>query len=309
VNSSTRSMSERGRISEVPVIEIAGVPMTLTGRLIREARVFDEDWQAASALPDPLVLLGALKGGCVRADLFTFAQHVPDVTPRYPFQLHLENAAVATIDSYESWLAVVDRSVRKHLKKAQREGVKVQESTLDEEFVRGISSIYNELPVRQGRRFWHYGKSIDQVRAENSTYLDRSILLGAYLQGDLIGFAKLVVDGQVASIMQILSKGEHFAKRPTNALIAKAAELCAARTVRYLIYGAHTYGNQEHSTLTDFKENSGFRRVDYPRYFVPLSNRGRVALALGLQQRWVDRLPVSLRNALWQTRARYHARS
>ena len=41
-------------------------------------------------------------------------------------------------------------------------------------FSRGISNVYNETPIRQGRKFWHYGKSFDQVKAANATYLDRS---------------------------------------------------------------------------------------------------------------------------------------
>ena len=55
----------------------------------------------------------------------------------------------------------------------------------------------------------------------------------------------------------------------------------------------------------DFKERNGFKRVNLPRYFVPLTHTGRVAFHLGLQKRFIDHFPepllVKLRNArsLW----------
>src|SRR5438105_12129543 len=44
-----------------------------------------------------------------------------------------------------------------------------------EELARGIWEIYNETPIRQGRKFFNYGKTLDTVRREASTFLDCSV--------------------------------------------------------------------------------------------------------------------------------------
>ena len=96
----------------------------------------------------------------------------------------------------------------------------VREVPFDDAFVRGISAIYNESPIRQGKPFWHYGKDFEAVRRMNGTFMDRSIFIGAFFQDSLIGFVKLVSDedrGQ-AGLMQIVSMIQHRDKAPTNAL-------------------------------------------------------------------------------------------
>ena len=70
-------------------------------------------------------------------------------------------------------------------------GVEVRECAYDDDFVRGMTSIFNETPIRQGRRFWHYGKDFETVKRQFSRNLFREDLIGAYYQGELIGFAML----------------------------------------------------------------------------------------------------------------------
>src|SRR6202007_3187530 len=108
---------------------------------------------------------------------------------------------------------------------AEKRGVNVKIAQFDDEFVRGIQGIYNESPVRQGRRFWHFGKNFETVKRENATYLDRSDFIGAYFNDELIGFIKIVYVDCIATLMQILAKEEHHDGRPMNALLAKAVEL------------------------------------------------------------------------------------
>ena len=95
---------------------------------------------------------------------------------------------------------------KKCTSRSQRRGVEVRPVAFDDELVAGICTIYNESPVRQGRKFWHYGKPPTRVKEENSSYLDRSIFVGAYLGTELIGFVKFVQVGRVARVMQIPSK-------------------------------------------------------------------------------------------------------
>jgi hypothetical protein len=163
----------------------------------------------------------------------------------------------------------------------------------DDEFVHGISQIYNETPVRQGRRFRHYGKSIEEVRKEEGTFRDRSVFFGAFFKGKMIGFVKLVSDskGTQAGLMNILSFIEHRDKAPTNALLAEAVRSCVSRGIPYLVYSNFAYGNKQRDSLSDFKRSNGFKQIDLPRYYVPLTAIGWMAWRLRLHHRWVDRLP------------------
>ena len=88
--------------------------------------------------------------------------------------------------------------------------------------------IYNETPVRQGKKFWHYNKDFETVKMENGTFADRSIFIGAYFEDTLIGFVKIVLTEGCASTLQVISKIEHRDKKPTNALLAKTVEICAS---------------------------------------------------------------------------------
>lgn len=302
------TVSVRGRqrfLPSVPVGENATV--VLKGRLLTIGEVHDEFWLRAKDIPEPEEIVGILRRARRVPDLFTFTQKVPDVVPRHPYLLEWDNLAVASFDSYAQWFDhQIDRSVRKHVRKSAREDVVAADVPFTDELVSAISEIYNELPTRQGRPFWHFGKPLDVVKAENGTYLDRSIFVVTRHREEVIGFLKLVVGDGVASIMQILSKAAHFERRPTNALIAKAVEICAAQGIGHLIYGQYAYGAKQVSTLIDFKRNNGFVQVLVPRYYVPLTMKGRIALKLGVHlgpDRWI---PASVRSAAVDVRARWH---
>ena len=47
------------------------------------------------------------------------------------------------------------------------------------------------LPSGRGRPSGHYQKDFQSVKGALATYLERSVFLGAYFQGELIGFMKL----------------------------------------------------------------------------------------------------------------------
>ena len=61
----------------------------------------------------------------------------------------------------------------------------------------------------------------------------------------------------------------HQDSRPTNALLAKAVELCEAKGVSCLIYGQFNYGNKRDNPLREFKIRCGFtefscRGISFP---------------------------------------------
>jgi hypothetical protein len=174
---------------------------------------------------------------------------------------------------------------------------------LDDKIVAGLKTIYDESPVRQGRKFWHYGKDLETIRRENATYSEASEFLGAFFQDDLIGLLKMVYVGTAASIMQIICKAEHADKRPANALLSRAIEICAEKRIAYLVYGSYVYGNDRDATLTLFKHRNGFEEMLLPRYFVPLTFKGKLAIGLGLHLGLRRFLPGGVQSALRQMRA------
>jgi hypothetical protein len=239
----------------------------------------------------------ALRNARERIDLFTFMQRLPQTKPLFGFPMEWDNLAVLPVSTFDNWWkAQIGFKARNKAKQAEKKGIVIREVPFDDVLVRGIAAIYNEVPVRQGRKFPHYGKDFDTVYKEEATYLDCSTFIGAYLGDELIGFIKLVADEVrvQAGLMNIISKVCHRDKAPTNALVAQAVRSCAERKIPYLVYSNFSYGNKQKDSIIDFKERNGFQRVDLPRYYVPLTGFGSVCLRLGLHRRFVDRLPESV---------------
>lgn len=306
--SATAQLSSKGKSTSVPALSIRGRTVICRGTWLKTAQVFDEVWLDGQVIDNPPAFIEELKDSGFGADLFTFSQALPETSPNYAYDPEWDNIAVARTSNFEAWWESLPQESRKNTRKAQKRGITVQPVEFNDELVRGIKAIYDEAPYRQGRRFWHYGKGLDAVKAENSSYLERSQFIGAYLNGDLIGFIKLVYTGDAARIMQILSMNRHYSLHPANALLTAAVECCAKRPVSYLIYGQYVYGNKQSSSVTEFKRRNGFEQVMLPRYTVPLSLRGTLAVNLGLHRPFAERLPESTLNFLLDTRAKVYSK-
>jgi hypothetical protein len=96
---------------------------------------------------------------------------------------------------------------------------------------------------------------------------------------------------------------KHRNKSATNALIAEAVRSCAQRGIPYLLYSNFAYGKRQRDSLNEFKERNGFRRIDLPRYYVPITRLGHMALRLGLHQSLASHVPESILAKLreWRT--------
>jgi hypothetical protein len=280
------------------------------GRFLTTAEIFDEYWLERESLPDPRLVVAELQRQPHTPDLFTFAQRVPDVEPAYgAYHRELDNYAVLQLSSYDHWFQQqIPAATRRNIRASEKRGVAVRVCRYDDDYVRGISSIYNETPVRAGRRFWHFGKDLERVRVENGTYASRSTFFAAYLGDEMVGYLKVVWDKRTAAIMQILSKSACLDLRPNNALLAEAVRQCCARGVGHLIYEAFQYGNKAGDSLARFKENNGFARMDVPRYYVPLTAKGRVALQFGLHRSPKERVPEWIASPLRDLRRKWHER-
>ena len=278
----------------VPSARVHGHTVISVGKWIKKASVHDEEWTAGQIVTDPADFITRIREQKLKADIFTFTQKVPECEPKFPGHFELDNVAVVPLTTFENWWEKrIPQESRKNVRRAGRRGVTTRVVELDDELIRGITEIYNETPVRQGVPFGHYGKNFETVKKETSTLMDRSEFIGAYFQNELIGFIKLVYMGELASILHIVSLNRHYDKRPTNALLAKAVEICCQRGKSYLIYGKFVYGNKSISSLTEFKDRNGFEKMTFPQYYLPLTVKGRIYVKLGLHRGLLGILPSS----------------
>ncbi|HZU22500.1 MAG TPA: hypothetical protein VE998_06670 [Terriglobales bacterium] len=289
------------------VTKIGDHEVRIGGRLVRIARLEAEKYLFCD---DPEAIIARLKatGG---ADLFTFLQRVSEPQQKFSFPMEWDNFAAIPITSFEEWWnKQIGFKARNKAKQAEKKGIAIREVPFSAQLVRGIWEIYNETPVRQGRRFPHYGKDYDTVYREEATFLENSVFIGAYDGESLIGFIKLVHDQTKAQagLMNIVSMLRHRDKAPTNGLVAHAVRACASRGIRHLVYSNFAYGKKQKSGLSDFKERNAFVRVDVPRYYVPLTARGAIALRLGMHRRLVDHLPESVMGRLRGWREQWYSR-
>lgn len=283
-------------------VEIAGRTVECVGRWPRLARLRDEPW-LEPPLPGPAQLAEALRGSRMRADVFTVAQSVEDPEPRHAAPFTWDSLAVADTGEFDPWWNELPQETRKHVRRARKAGLIVRPVPFDDPLVAGISRLYNETPVRQGRRFPHHGKPLTRVRRENATYLARSHFLGAFLGDELVGFLKLVRVGTSARIMQILAAQARRDTFATQALLAAAVELCPRIPARRLIYGQYVYGRKHGSSMTEFKRRNGFREVRVPRYHFPLTWRGHLALKGGFHRPAAELIPEPVFDFLLKLRA------
>jgi hypothetical protein len=70
------------------------------------------------------------------------------------------------------------------------------------------------------------------------------------------------------------------------------------------VYGNYTYGRKGNDTLAEFKRRNGFKKMEYPKFYIPLTVRGRVALRVRLHKEWIDVLPAPITTMLLAARAK-----
>lgn len=285
-----------GQWTRVPALEVGGRAAFLRGRWLKTAVVHDEGWTPGE-IERPDLWVQALRTypiGRRMADVFTFAQQLPGTDPKYGYPMELASTAVMRVRSFSEWWEGLPQETRKNVRRAQKRGLTVSIKPLDHELVRGMMSVNNECPTVQGRRARHYGKSFEQVWKDQTDYLDRSSFICAHAGMELVGFMKLVRCGAYASVLTTLTKPSHYDKRPANALIARAVQLCEEEGIPYLVYGLLQYGNKRGDSLREFKLRNGFKEMMAPRYYVPLTAKGSIYVKLGLYRGLIGILPAEV---------------
>ena len=298
----TKETLVKGQPASLRCVELLGQTFVVEGGALTQVSLEDEWFED---LHDPQAAIRALQeqlGG--KADLLTFWQRMPHTDARHAYRTEWEELAVLPVTSYEHWWQHQIKSrVRNQIRKAEKDGLVVKEVPYDDDAVRGMTAIFNESPVRQGRPFWHYGKSFETVKQQFARYIHRERVIGAYLGGEMVGFIMLADAGRFGITGQIISSLKHRDKSPNNALIAKAVEVCARQGLAHLIY---LYWSDD--SLAEFKRRCGFEPVRVPRYWVPLTGKGRLALALGWHRGWKAALPAGLKARLKDWRRRWYER-
>jgi hypothetical protein len=301
-------VSVRGVAKRVPSYRFEDREIIVSRGRLKIATIRDEDYVQGEPVPDPARLVEFIQQQRIPADIFTFAQRFPGSEARYNYPLRWDNVAAVPTSSYDTWWKGLSQETRRNVRISAKRGLTVSAVPFTDELVNGIREIYNETPVRQGRSFWHYGKDFETVKRDNGTYVDRAEFIAAHAGQELVAFIKMVYVDNIASIMQILCKNAHQDKKPMNAMIAKAIEICHQKGVSHLIYCKYVYHKNLDDHLTEFKRRNGFQKHSIPRYFIPLSTRGRLAISLRLHLPLSDLMPDSLVSALLKLRANYYAR-
>jgi hypothetical protein len=295
----------RGNDNQVPAVDAGPYSIVRLGRFPRIAQLFDEELVEAASFPQVAEALEVMRKGGFSADLFTFARPFARPPLDLPYPTVTDNLAVVASASYEDWWKALPQESRKNTRLAAKRGVTIDVASFDDAFVAGIKDIYDETPVRQGKHFWHYQKPLERVRLLNATYPERSQFIGAWHGTELIGFIKYIVVDRAAIMIQILAKDRHRDKKTLNAMISRTVQSCEDKGLEHLVYGKFDYGVNQDSSLKEFKRRNGFTEVTFPRYYVPLNSRGRLAIAAGLHQGWLSFVPPTVRKLLHRARAKH----
>ncbi len=304
----TVNITVKGKRVPLPAFDFQDKVIAVRGSVPKIAFVHDE-WWIESELQDPEACLAALKqrrSAGFRADLLTFAPKMPGSQPKYSYHTEMDSIAAARTSNFKQWWESLPQESRKNVRRSQKRGVVVEVRKFDDELINGIMGVNNDSSVRQGGRNAHYGKPFEEVKADHESFLDRSDFICAVADNTIIGYLKLVYKGDVAALLNLAVKPSETDKRPANALMAKAVELCEQKGVQYLTYGMFNYGNKRDSPLREFKIRNGFEEVLTPRYFVPLTPLGSLSLKLGLHRGLLGILPHQAITWGLKTRARWY---
>jgi hypothetical protein len=302
-------ISVKGKWLVVPTINVSGKNLVVHGRRLKLAVVHDEEW-LETEVEDPALCVRTLRDASregFRTDLFTFSQKVPNTKPKYDYPMEWDSVAAVSIGTFKEWWESLPQETRKNVRRAEKRGVVLQVRQLDDDLLRALLVLNNDSPIRQGKVFTHFGKTIEQVRKDQRDFLDRSDYICAYCGEELIGVVKLIYRGDVASILTFLPKASHNDKRPANAMIAKVVEICEQKGIKFLTYGMFNYGNKKDTPLREFKIRNGFQEMLVPRFFVPLTAWGVISVKTGLHRGLIGLLPHSVIALLVDLRARWNA--
>jgi hypothetical protein len=298
----------KGRWVTIPAIEINGDILIATGKRLRIAKIRGEEMREKE-IEDPEVYLTALrndKDQILKADVFSFTQKLPATQPQYSYRMEWESIAAIALVDFKQWWEGLPQETRKNVRRSQKRGVLIKIKEFDEDLIEGIRAVNDDSPLRQGMKNAYYGLTPEETRKRYSEFVGRCDFICAYSGEEMIGFLHLVYREDVAAILNLTAKPSQFDKRPANALVAKAVEICEARGISHITYGNYNYGNKRDSPLREFKIRNGFKEILVPKYFVPLTLWGRLCMKANIHRGLIGNLPPSVISAGLRARALWY---
>lgn len=295
----------KGRWVTIPGIEVNGDILITTGQRLKIAKIRGEEMREKE-IDDPELYVAALtndKERILKADIFTFAQHIPATQPRYSYPMEWESVAAIPLVSFKEWWERLPQETRKNVRRSQKRGVVITVRELDANLVQGIRAVNDDSPLRQGMKNAYYGLTYEDTWKRYGEFNGRCDFICAHSAEGIIGFLHLVYREGVAAILNMTVKSSQFDKRPANALVAKAVEICERRGMSHISYGLYNYGNKRDSSLREFKIRNGFQEILIPRYFVPITPWGRVCMTMKFHRGLIGILPHSIISAGVRARA------
>lgn len=267
------------------------------GRFITQARL---TWEYACDFSSAVALLQDQLEGI---DLISFIERTflqsadrrktHCMSSRGPWT-EIETIGILSTDSFDAWLKAVGKRVRQDIIRSERRGVLVKATHADDKFLRDALAIYNETPVRQGRRYTGYGETLEGLKKKFAESVSVEIL-AAYDENELIGILWMMCGDRVAQIGSFVHLVRKRDKLPAIALIAAAVKRCSERSVQFLAYPT-AFGLQP--GIDSFRLRMKFRPFAVPRYYVPLTRRGYASIRLHVHKPIQHVLPKAIARAL-----------
>lgn len=298
----------KGQWVKIPGIEVCGDTLIATGKRLKIARIRGEEMRE-KAIEDPEAYLAALRNdrrGVLKADIFSFAEKLPATAPMFRYPVEWDSVAAISLVSFKEWWEGLPQETRKNVRRSQKRGVVITVHDLDQEVVEGIRSVNDDSPMRQGLKNAYYGLSSEDTWKRYGEFPGRCDFICAHAGDEMIGFLHLVYREGVAAILNLTVKPSQLDKRPANALVARAVEICEAKGLPYITYGLYNYGNKRDTPLREFKIRNGFTEILVPRYFVPLTLWGKLCMKANLHRGLIGILPHSVISAGVRARAQWN---
>jgi hypothetical protein len=291
----------KGRPIVFDSVQIEGKTFVSKGKYIKIVSLKHE-W--FNDINDPEDIIKQLSRSEICPDIFTFIQRLPEINPKFSYFFIPEKVTAIKFNSYKDWFEKkITKETRKKTKRAEKRGVEIKIEKFSDDLIIGIMSVFNESPIRQGKPFWHYGKDFNTIKKEMSLDLDKSDFIAAYYEGSMIGVVKIIFAGEIATPGIIVTKVSHNDKYVANALMSKVIELCAFKNIQYVTYGPWWRGS-----MAEYLRRNGFEKMIVPRYFIPLTKKGKIYLKLKLYLSIKDILPEKLIKILLAIRSKWYSK-
>src|SRR5207245_6194090 len=118
----------------LPSIRVGDRIVVVSGGFIRTAMIYEDLWLEETSVKNPETFLAQIKQEKLDADVFTFSQRLPEVTPKYDFHLDWDNVAAIPLKTFEDWWQNrLPQESRKNVRRAAKRGVNVRSVQLDEQ--------------------------------------------------------------------------------------------------------------------------------------------------------------------------------